>query len=105
MRAVMSVGLILLASLWLLAPPAALPGAGRVVALVPPWQAGGLGRAAATGLAVVDLGLWGHALILDTGGDAAAFARLQGGGFWLLDARETAACAGYQRGQPGGSTG
>ena len=100
-----SVGLILLASLWALVPPAAAPGAGLVVALVPPWQAGGLGRAAATGLAVVDLGLWGHALILDTGGDPASFARLRDEGFWLLDARDAAACAGDRRGQPMGEVG
>lgn len=95
--------LIVFASLWVLAPSAARPGAGVVVALVPPWQAGGIGRAAATGLAVVDLGLWGHALILDSGGDATALARLRGQGLWLIDAPGAAGCAGFRRGAAAGA--
>ena len=41
-----------------------------VAALVPPWQAVGMARAAATGLPVAGLAGMGHVLLLDTGGDA-----------------------------------
>jgi len=59
---------------------------GLVAAVVPPWQAGGLARAAATGLPVLDLRWHGHLLILDTGADAEVLARLRDEGLWLLDA-------------------
>ena len=59
---------------------------GLLAAVVPPWQEGGLVRAAATGLPYIDLRWRGHLLILDTGGDADALARLRAEGLWLLDA-------------------
>ncbi len=59
---------------------------GLVAAVVPPWQEGGLARAAATGLPFVSLGWRGHLMILDTGADAGALARLRADGLWLLDA-------------------
>jgi hypothetical protein len=76
-------------------------GATRLVAaMVPPWQEGGFRKAAATGLAVVDLRWRGHVLILDTGGDPAALARLRASGFWLLDATGVRGC-GSAAGNPG----
>ena len=65
---------------------------GLVAALVPPWQAGAMAVAAATGLALVDLRWAGYVMILDNGGDAAAMARLRGRGFWLLDASGLRGC-------------
>lgn len=65
-----------------------------VAALVPPWQAGGILRAAGTGLAVVDLHWAGHVIVLDTGGDPAALARLRASGLWLIDAAGAAICGG-----------
>lgn len=59
---------------------------GLVAAVVPPWQEGGLARAAATGLPFLDLRWRGHLLILDTGADADALVRLRAEGLWLFDA-------------------
>lgn len=63
-----------------------------VAALVPPWQAGGMARAAATGLPVAGLAGIGHVLLLDTGGDARALAQRRAAGLWLLDARGAVGC-------------
>jgi hypothetical protein len=65
---------------------------GLVAAVVPPWQEGGLARAAATGLPFVGLGWRGHLLILNTEADADALARLRDDGLWLLDARGFLIC-------------
>lgn len=59
----------------------------RQLALVtPPWSQDGLRLAAASGLAILDTHWHHHVIILDTGGDPAALARLDAQGLWLLDA-------------------
>ena len=63
-----------------------------VAALVPPLAEGGMAAAAATGMAVVDLRWRGHVMILDTGGDATAMARLRRQGYWLMDATGVRGC-------------
>ncbi|WP_040671354.1 hypothetical protein [Rhodobacter ferrooxidans] len=64
----------------------------QIAVLFPPWQNDGFGRAAATGLAIIDLHWQGHVVILDTGGDPTALAHLKSQGFWLLDASGTVTC-------------
>jgi hypothetical protein len=73
---------------------------GLVAAVVPPWQEGGLARAAATGLPFLGLRWRGHLMILDTGADAAVLARLRAEGLWLLDASGFLMCGlGRERGE------
>ena len=68
-----------------------------VAALVPPWAEGGF--AASAGLAVVDIRWHGHVVILDTGGDPAALARLRARGYWLLDATVLRGCGKKETGK------
>jgi hypothetical protein len=65
-------------------------GAGPVAALVPPWQQGGMARAAALGLPVIDIRWNGRLLVLDA---SAAPGRLAGQGLWLMDAAGAGVCA------------
>ncbi len=64
----------------------------QIALLVPPWANDGVAVAAATGLAIVDLHWQRHIIILDTGGDPNAVARLRAQGLWLLDASGTVFC-------------
>lgn len=64
----------------------------QIAVLVPPWADNGVALAAATGLAIVDLHWQRHVIILDTGGDTTAVARLRAQGLWLLDASGTVFC-------------
>lgn len=68
------------------------PDSSRVALLVPPWQGDGLRRAAATGLAIVDFHWGRHVIILDTGGNPDALAKLQKMNLWLLDATGDLLC-------------
>ena len=67
----------------------ARPG-GPVAALVPPWQAGGMARAASLGLPVIDIRWGGRLLILDA---TTGLSTLQGQGLWLMDATGAGGCA------------
>lgn len=64
----------------------------QIALLVPPWADDGVAIAAQTALAIVDLHWQRHIIILDTGGDATAVARLRAQGLWLLDASGTVFC-------------
>lgn len=81
-------GLLLLAAL----PFLAGPGAAQVAAFVPPWQHGGMARAAALGLPVLDIRWGGHLLLLDPSPQDGALARLRGQGLLLLDASRLRLC-------------
>jgi hypothetical protein len=71
------------------------PGSGPVAALVPPWQEGGLARAAALDMAVIDIRWDGHLLVVDPGQTGRA--RLRGQGLWLLRAASAGLCAAPAR--------
>ena len=66
----------------------ARPG-GPVAALVPPWQAGGMARAARLGLPVIDLRWNGRLLVLDA---RDGLAPLRGPGLWVMDAAGAGLC-------------
>ncbi len=68
------------------------PDSSRIAILVPPWQGDGLLRAAATGLAIVDFHWGRQVIVLDTGGDPDALAKLQEMNLWLLDATGALLC-------------
>lgn len=69
----------------------------QIAVLIPPWQSDGVSRAAGTGLAIVDMHWLRHVIVLDTGGDGEALARLRGQGFWLLDATGTILCGSIEK--------
>jgi hypothetical protein len=64
----------------------------QIAVVIPPWQMDGLDRIAATGLPILDLHWHHHIIVLETGGDPAALARLQSQGLWLLDATGAGIC-------------
>lgn len=61
--------------------------------LVPPWRNDGLARAAATGLAIVDLHWRQRVIIIDTGGDPNALAKLREQSLWILGASGAFGCS------------
>ncbi len=63
---------------------------GPVAAIVPPWQAGGMARAAALGLPIIDIRWNGRLLVLDA---SAGLGRLKDEGLWIMDATGAGACA------------
>ena len=65
------------------------PG-GAVAVLVPPLQAGGMVRAAALGLPVIDIRWNGRLLVLDA---REGLEPLSGQGLWLMDATGAWVCA------------
>lgn len=68
------------------------PDAGRVAAVLPPWHADALTRAAATGLPIVDLHWNGRVIVLDVAGTPAGADLLRGQGFWVVEAGRAALC-------------
>lgn len=64
----------------------------RVAAVLPPWQSDGPARAAATGLAIVDLHWNNRMIVFDIDKDPTALTRLSEQGFWLFDATGTTLC-------------
>ncbi len=64
-------------------------GAGPVAAVVPPWQTGGMARAAALGLPIIDIRWNGRLLVLDA---SAGLEQLAGQGLWLMDATGAGLC-------------
>ena len=83
--AVAGLGLLLLA-----AERLAPGGPGPVAALVPPWQAGGMARAATLGLPVLDIRWGGHLIVVDPGPEGAA--RLWRAGLVPLSASAVGTC-------------
>lgn len=67
-------------------------GAGPVAALVPPWQAGGLARAAALDMPLIDMRWAGHLLVVDPGPQGRD--RLRAQGLWMLRADPAGLCVG-----------
>jgi hypothetical protein len=74
-------------------------GAGPVAAIVPPWQTGGMARAAALGLPIIDIRWNGRLLVLDA---SAGQERLAGQGLWVMDATGAGICGQGPAGRRGG---
>jgi hypothetical protein len=83
--AVAGLGLVLLA-----AERLAPGGPGPMAALVPPWQTGGMARAAALGLPVLDIRWAGHLIVVDPGPEGAE--RLWRAGLVPLSASAVGTC-------------
>lgn len=74
------------------------PQSRQLALIVPPWRGDGVALAAATGLAILDTHWHHHVIILDTGGDPTALARLRARGLWLLDAGAGSLCRSIPEG-------
>jgi hypothetical protein len=68
------------------------PDSRRVAAVLPPWHADALARAAATGLPIVDLHWNGRMIVLEISGTPTGADLLRGQGFWVVDASGAALC-------------